>query len=247
MPIADRDHAAPARAALDPAERLIVALDVSSREAAERLIADLGDTVRFYKIGYQLGFAGGLPLVRELVDAGKKVFLDFKLLDISNTVEKGVESIVRLGATMATIHAYPHAMEAAVRAAEGADLTLLAVTVMTSLDDADLAAIGYEASVSDLVRRRATQARNAGMGGLVAAASEAQDLRALVGPDMAIVTPGIRPAGSAAGDQKRVATPASALDAGASHLVVGRPIVQAADPRTAATAILAEMTAAGRS
>jgi orotidine-5'-phosphate decarboxylase len=144
---------------------------------------------------------------------------------------------------MLTLHAYPHAMRAAVAAARGSDVTLLGVTVLTSLDDADLTEAGYATGVADLVRLRASQARDIGMGGIVSAVSEASAMRALLGPDMAIVTPGIRPAGSAAGDQKRVATPAEALAAGASHLVVARPIVRAADPRQAAEAILAEMDA----
>ena len=222
-------------------DRLIVGLDVPTRGAAERIVEQLGDTVLWYKIGYQLAYGGGLPLVGELARAGKKVFLDLKLLDIPNTVAKGVESAAGLGASMLTLHAYPHAMRAAVAAAQGTELTLLGVTVLTSLDEADLKEAGYALGVADLVRLRATQARDIGVGGIVSAVSEAAAMRALLGPDMAIVTPGIRPAGAAAGDQKRVATPAAALAAGASHLVVARPIVEAADPRGAAEAILAEM------
>ena len=181
-------------------DRLIVGLDVSSRAEAEAIVTELGDAVSTYKIGYQLVFAGGLPLVEELSRAGKRVFLDMKLLDIANTVEKGIESITRLGAAMTTIHAYPHAMAAAVKAAEGSELLILAVTVLTSLDEADLAASGYAASIADLVATRAGQARDAGIGGLVASAAEASSLRKLIGSDMALVTPGIRPSGSAAGD-----------------------------------------------
>ncbi|MCE7030695.1 orotidine-5'-phosphate decarboxylase [Jiella avicenniae] len=225
-------------------DRLIVGLDVSGRGEAERLVESLGDTVVWYKIGYQLALSGGLPLVGELARAGKRVFLDLKLLDISNTVEKGVESALELGASMLTIHAYPHAMRAATSAAEGSDLTLLGVTVLTSLDDADVAATGYRLTIPELVALRASQARDVGMGGLVAAVAEAPEIRRIVGPQMAVVTPGIRPVGSDHGDQKRVATPADALAAGASHLVVGRPIVAASDPKAAATAILAEMAAA---
>jgi orotidine-5'-phosphate decarboxylase len=228
----------------DVRDRLIVGLDVPSRSEAEAIVAELGDTVSTYKIGYQLVFAGGLPLVEELSRAGKRVFLDMKLLDIANTVEKGIESITRLGAAMTTIHAYPHAMAAAARAAEGSGLLILAVTVLTSLDEADLAAAGYSGTIADLVALRAGQAREAGIGGLVASPAEASALRRLVGPDMALVTPGIRPAGSAAGDQKRIATPATALRDGASHLVVARPIIAAPDRRAAALAILAEMAAA---
>jgi len=226
-------------------ERLIVGLDVSSRAEAEAIVAALGDDVAFYKIGYQLAFAGGLPLVEELTRAGKKVFLDCKLLDIANTVEKGIESIARMGAAMTTIHAYPHAMKAAAKAAEGTSLLVLAVTVLTSLDKDDLAASGYAAgSVEDLVATRAAQARDAGIGGLVASAAEAKALRGIIGAEMALVTPGIRPAGADAGDQKRIATPADAIRDGASHLVVARPIIAAADPLAAARAILAEMAAA---
>jgi orotidine-5'-phosphate decarboxylase len=237
----DPQTAAPQTAARD---RLIVGLDVSTAAEAETIVGQLGETVLWYKIGYQLAYGGGLPLVRELTQAGKKVFLDLKLLDIPNTVAKGVESAAGLGAAMLTLHAYPHAMEAAVAAARGSELTLLGVTVLTSLDDADLRQAGYAHGVADLVRLRAAQARDIGMGGIVAAAPEAAALRALVNPNMAIVTPGIRPTGAAAGDQKRVATPAEALAAGASHLVVARPIVRAADPLQAAEAILAEMDAA---
>ena len=226
-------------------DRLIVGLDLPGRAEAEAVVAELGDAVSTYKIGYQLAFAGGLPLVGELARAGKRVFLDMKLLDIANTVEKGVEAIARSGAAMTTVHAYPHAMKAAAAAAEGSGLLLLAVTVLTSLDEADLHAAGYRGTVGDLVARRARQARDAGIGGLVASPLEAEALRAVVGPGMALVTPGIRPAGGEAGDQKRIATPAFALRAGASHLVVARPILAAADRRSAARAILEEMAGAG--
>ncbi|MCD7058456.1 orotidine-5'-phosphate decarboxylase [Pelagibacterium xiamenense] len=221
---------------------LIVGLDVSTRGEAEDLIAKLGGTVDFFKIGYQLFYGGdGLTVGRELIKAGKKVFFDLKLLDIDNTVAKGVAAIAATGAHMLTIHAYPKAMAAAVDAARGSDLRLLGVTVLTSMDQADLEDAGYSASVTDLVERRANQAREAGMGGIVASAFEAERVRGIVGPDMAVVTPGIRPAGSDAGDQKRIMTPADALQAGASHLVVARPIIAAPDPGAAAQAILEEM------
>lgn len=225
-------------------DRLIVGLDVTGRAEAEAVVDTLGDTVTWYKIGFQLALSGGLPLVGELARSGKRVFLDMKLLDISNTVEKGVASALDLGAAMLTIHAYPHAMRAAVKAAEGSPLTLLGVTVLTSLDDDDLVASGYRMSVAELVAARVAQARDIGMGGVVASPAEAAAIRRAIGPDMAIVTPGIRPAGSDSGDQKRIAAPADALAAGASHLVVGRPIVAAGDPRAAAEAILAEMAGA---
>lgn len=228
----------------DARDRLIVGLDVTGRAEAEAIVESLGETVSWYKIGFQLALSGGLPLVGELARAGKHVFLDMKLLDISNTVEKGVESALELGASMLTIHAYPHAMRAAVKAAAGSPLTLLGVTVLTSLDDGDLAESGYTTSVAELVAERVAQARDIGMGGVVASPAEAAAIRRVIGPDMAIVTPGIRPEGSASGDQKRVATPAEALGAGASHLVVGRPIVGAGDRKAAAEAILAEMSKA---
>jgi len=225
-------------------ERLIVGLDVPTVAEAEAVVNGLGDTVGFYKIGYQLAFAGGLELARELAADGKKVFLDMKLLDIDNTVTKGVENIVKMGVSMLTVHAYPKAMRAAVEAARGSDLCLLAVTVLTSMDEQDVIDAGYEYDPHTLVLRRAEQALAAGMGGIVCAAAEAAAVRRIVGPDMAVVTPGIRPAGAAHGDQKRVMTPADALAAGASHLVVARPVVAAGDRLAAARAILAEMEAA---
>ncbi len=224
-------------------DRLIVGLDVPTVAEAERVVSELGGTVSFYKIGYQLAYAGGLDFARDLIADGKNVFLDLKLLDIDNTVAKGVENIAKMGAAMLTIHAYPKAMRAAVEAADGSGLCLLGVTVLTSMDDADLAEAGYAGSAAELVARRAEQAREAGMGGIVCAAPEAARMRGIIGPDMALVTPGIRPAGADAGDQKRVATPADALRAGASHLVVARPIVKANDCASAASSILEEMAA----
>ncbi|TCL72107.1 orotidine-5'-phosphate decarboxylase [Rhizobium sp. BK251] len=226
---------------MDARERLIVGLDVPTVGEAERLVSALGEDILFYKIGYQLVFAGGLEFARDLVRSGKKVFLDMKLLDIDNTVASGVENIVKMGVSMLTLHAYPKAMKAAVDAAKGSDLCLLGVTVLTSMDETDLIAAGYEYDPHTLVLRRAEQALAAGMGGIVCSAEEAAAVRKIVGADMAIVTPGIRPAGSDKGDQKRVMTPADALKAGSTHLVVGRPIVKAADPSNAARGILAEM------
>lgn len=224
--------------------RLIVGLDVPTVGEAETLVATLGDTISFYKIGYQLAFAGGIEFARDLAKDGKNVFLDMKLLDIDNTVAKGVENIATMGMTMLTVHAYPQVMRAAVKASEGSGLCLLAVTVLTSMDDADLREVGYEYDARTLVLRRAEQALVSGMGGIVCSAEEAAAVREVVGSEMAVVTPGIRPVGSDAGDQKRVMTPADALRAGSTHLVVGRPIVKAQDPKAAARAILAEMTPA---
>jgi orotidine-5'-phosphate decarboxylase len=222
-------------------DRLIIALDVPSIGQAETIVSDLGGTASFYKIGYQLAFAGGLELARDLIVDGNRVFLDMKLLDIDNTVANGVENIVDMGVTMTTIHAYPKAMRAAVEAARGSPLCLLGVTVLTSMDEADLAEAGYKVATGELVARRAGQALAAGMGGIVASAHEAAMIRQLVGDEIAIVTPGIRPQGSAKGDQKRVMSPADAIAAGASHLVVGRPIVGAENKKAAVEQILNEM------
>ena len=225
-------------------DRLIVALDLTSVEAAEAMVERLGDSVTFYKIGYQLAYAGGLPLVRKLAEKGKKVFIDLKLHDIGNTVARGVESIAKLGATFLTVHAYPQTMKAAVEARAGTDLKILAVTVLTSYDDDDLHAAGYRLGVSDLVQSRAQQAELVGVDGLVCSAEEAAALRKVVGRRMSLVTPGIRPAGASSGDQKRIMTPARAIAAGADYLVVGRPVLEAADPKAAAEAIQAEIAPA---
>jgi orotidine-5'-phosphate decarboxylase len=223
-------------------DRLIVALDLPGVDQAEAMVARLGEAVSFYKIGYQLAYAGGLPLVQKLADQGKKVFIDLKLHDIGNTVARGVESIARLGATFLTVHAYPQTMKAAVEASAGSNLKILAVTVLTSYDDGDLHAAGYRLGVSDLVEARAQQAQVFGVEGLVCSAEEAASLRKIVGHQMRLVTPGIRPAGAASGDQKRMMTPARAIAAGSDYLVVGRPVLEAADPKAVAEAILAEIT-----
>ena len=231
---------------LDARERLIVALDVPSVAAAEAMVARLGESVWFYKIGYQLAFAGGLSFAAGLIAAGKQVFLDLKLHDIGNTVAKGVESVAELGATFLTVHAYPQTMKAAAEAKRGSRLRILAVTVLTSYDDADLAAAGYELTVRELAAARAAQARDIGVDGLVCSAEEAASLRDIVGTGLVLVTPGIRPAGTATGDQKRIMTPAAAIKAGADYLVVGRPIVEAGDPRAAADAIVGEIEQASK-
>jgi orotidine-5'-phosphate decarboxylase len=225
-------------------DRLIVALDLPGTAAAEAMIARLGDSVTFYKIGYQLAYAGGLSLVRQLADDGKKVFVDLKLHDIGNTVARGVESLSALGATFLTVHAYPQTMKAAVEARVGSGLKILAVTVLTSYDDGDLRAAGYRLSVPDLVEARAQQAKVLGVDGLVCSPEEAAALRKSVGHQMSLVTPGIRPAGTSTGDQKRIMTPARAIAAGSDYLVVGRPVMEAADPKAAAEAIQAEIARA---
>ncbi len=227
----------------DARDRLIVALDVETVEAARALVATLGDAVSFYKIGMELAYGGGLELARELKDAGKRVFIDLKLHDIGATVERATRQIARMNMDFLTVHAYPQTMAAA-RAGAG-DLKLLAVTVMTSYDDADLAEAGYAYGVADLVARRAAQAKAAGIDGLILSPLELEAIRPVVGPTMLLVTPGVRPAGADAGDQKRIMTPAEAIAASADHIVVGRPVTRAADPRAAAQAIVAGITAVG--
>jgi orotidine-5'-phosphate decarboxylase len=222
---------------------LIVALDVPSVAAAEAVVTRLGNAATFYKIGYQLAFAGGLSLAPSLIRSGKQVFLDMKLHDIGNTVARGVESVAKLDVTFLTIHAYPQTMRAAAEARAGSALRLLAVTVLTSYDDTDLSEAGYDAGVKDLAARRARLAHAIGIDGLVCSPNEASALRLLVG-DMTLVTPGIRPAGAASGDQKRVMGPGQAIRAGADYLVVGRPIVEAVDPGAVVESIVAEIAAA---
>ena len=229
---------------IEPRERLIVALDVPSVPEAQALVERLGDAVVFYKIGYQLAFAGGLSLTEQLVGAGKRVFLDLKLHDIGNTVARGVESVARTGASFLTVHAYPQTMHAAVDARGDSALRILAVTVLTSYDDADLAAAGYDFTVPELVAERAAQARDIGIDGLVASAAEAAMLRPVIGARMVLATPGIRPPTADANDQKRIMTPAAAIKAGADYLIVGRPVIATADPRAAAEAMLTEIARA---
>lgn len=234
---------APSRAS-EARDKLIVALDLPSAAEAEAMVARLGDSVAFYKIGMELTYAGGLPLAEKLIGQGKKVFIDLKLHDIGNTVERATRQIAKLGANFLTIHAFPQSMTAALAGAAGSNLQLLAVTVMTSYDDADLKAAGYGFGVKDLVAHRAAQAKELGMHGLILSPEEVVAARILVGGAMQIVTPGIRPTGAATGDQKRIMTPTKAIMAGANHLVVGRPVTEAADPVAAADAIVAEIEAA---
>jgi orotidine-5'-phosphate decarboxylase len=216
-------------------DRLIVALDVSTPEEARALVAKLGDAVGFYKIGLELAMTGGLDLARELVRNGKRVFLDMKLLDIENTVERATRNAAAIGATFLTVHALDlKTLRAAMAGKTGTSLGILGVTVLTNLDAADLHEQGIAATAADLVARRAGLAREAGCEGVVASGHEAASVRRVVGPGMAIVTPGIRLPGEAAGDQARVATPEQAIAAGADYLVVGRPINGARDPAHAA-------------
>ena len=224
--------------------RLIVALDLASVNDAERAVVRLGDSVTFYKIGYELVLAGGLAFAGDLARAGKQVFLDLKLHDIANTVTRATERAAELGATFLTVHAYPQTMNAAVAGRGASALKLLAVTVLTSWDDTDVTEAGFAESVRDLAMRRADQAKAAGVDGLIASPMEAAALRKRVGSSMLIVTPGVRPSGAAAGDQKRVMTPAEAVRAGVDHMVIGRPVLGAPDPKAAAEAIVAEIAAA---
>ena len=227
------------------ARRLIVALDVATLEEARALICALDGVISFYKIGMELIYAGGLDLARELVAAGQRVFLDAKLLDIGHTVERATASIARLGVDMLTIHGTDRkTLDAAVRGRGNANLRLLAVTVMTSLTSDDLAEQGVSQCLSpaELVLRRARMAKEAGFDGVIASAREARSLRAELGPDRLVITPGIRLKGGEKGDQARVMTPADALAAGADYLVVGRPVLKAPDPRQAALAIARDMS-----
>jgi orotidine-5'-phosphate decarboxylase len=230
--------------AIQARDRLIVALDLPSVDAAQAMVDRLGDSVSFYKVGLELAYAGGIDFARALVRGGKKVFLDLKLHDIPNTVARATERVADVGATYLTVHAFPQTMRAAVEGSAGSGLRVLAVTVLTSSNDADLQEAGYACGVVDLVRRRALQAREARVGGIVLSPEEVAAMRALLGTGLDLVTPGIRPAGSDVGDQKRVMTPALAIRGGADRLVVGRPITQAADPRSVAEAIVAEISAA---
>jgi orotidine-5'-phosphate decarboxylase len=230
----------------DPRQRLIVALDVSSAAAAQKIVAAVGDSASCYKVGMQLYTAEGPKIVRDLVASGRRVFLDLKYHDIPNTVAAAVREAAGLGVSMLTVHASGGGkmMRAATEAARdrNAALLVLAVTVLTSLDDNDLDKLGVHGRVKDQVLRLAALALADGCQGIVASAQEASELRSELEGDFAIVTPGIRPAGMEPGDQARVVTPAEAIAAGASHIVVGRPITGAADPAAEARAILGQMS-----
>lgn len=230
---------------MNPEDRLIIALDLPTTEEAEARVNAIGDAGAFYKIGYQLMPIGGLGLARRLSDAGKKVFLDFKFHDIGATVERGVRSVAKLGGDFLTVHAEPDVLKGAVAGrSDDPRLKILAVTVLTSLDQAALAKMGIDMRVADLVLKRAEFAAEAGADGVIASAKEAAAIKARFGNALDIVTPGIRPAGASADDQKRIVTPADAIAAGADYLVVGRPIVNADDPAAAARAIQAEIAGA---
>ncbi|KQY29680.1 orotidine 5'-phosphate decarboxylase [Caulobacter sp. Root1455] len=221
--------------------RLILPLDLPSVGEARQMVETLGDAVSFYKIGLELLATDGMALARELKGEGKQIFLDWKLHDIGATVERSARVLAGAGCDLLTVHAEPQVMRAAVKAKAGSDLKILAVTVLTSLTDADLIELGYAFSARDLVARRIRQAVECGVDGIVSSPQEASLAREIAGPDFLVVTPGVRPFWSAKNDQARAATPADALKAGASHLVCGRPITAANDPREAALKVAAEM------
>src|SRR5579863_5725376 len=230
---------------VDPRERLIVALDVSSAAAAQKIVAAVGDSALTYKVGMQLYTAEGPQVVRDLVTSGRRVFLDLKYHDIPNTVGAAVAEAEKLGVSMLTVHAAGSGkmLRAAVDAARvRPELMVLAVTVLTSMDGSDLEKIGIRGTVEDSVVRLATIALANGCQGIVTSAREASTVRAELGNNFAIVTPGVRPSGTSIGDQVRVVTPAEAIAAGASHIVVGRPITGAADPSAEARAILSQIS-----
>lgn len=226
---------------IQPAERLIVALDVPTIADARQIVGDLQGVVSFFKIGMQLQFAGGLDLSKELVASGKKVFLDSKLLDIEQTVESAVRSIALLGATFLTVHGNGRMIDAAIRGRGSTKLRILSVTVLTNLDAFDLQDLGYSCSPEELVLIRAQKALEAGADGVITSGQEAEKIRALAGGKLTIVTPGIRPNGAEIGDQRRVMTPGKAIRAGADYIVVGRPILQADNRRDAAIRIVEEI------
>lgn len=226
-------------------DKLIVALDLPSYDAARTLVERLGDRVTFYKVGLELLFVGGLDLAQELKGDGKRVFLDMKLLDIGNTVERAVATAAGLGVDFITVHGHDtKTLAAAVKGRGSSNLKLLAVTVLTSLDAKDLAEQGTAIAPADLVLHRAKLAQKAGFDGVIASGQEAARVRTATGPNFLIVTPGIRLPGGEAGDQTRITTPAQALKDGANHLVVGRPINAAADPLVAAQTFLDAIAAA---
>ncbi|GAB1721647.1 MAG: orotidine-5'-phosphate decarboxylase [Nitrospira sp. CR1.1] len=229
---------------IDARDRLIVALDVPSAGEAEALVDCMGDQVRFVKVGLELYTVAGPDIVRTLVARGKRVFLDLKFLDIEETVRRATARVAAMGAAFLTIHANRKALIAAVQGRGQSDLKLLAVTVLTNFDGEDLRDMGFQRTVRDLVTARAMLAAEAGCDGVVASGEEPEAIRAKVGSNLLIVTPGVRPSGNSTDDHARVTTPTQTIAAGADYLVIGRPIRDAQDPPLAAAAILKEMQAA---
>jgi orotidine-5'-phosphate decarboxylase len=221
---------------------IIVALDVETAAEARSIVTALGDSASFYKVGLELYTAAGMDFVRELKSQGHRVFLDLKLYDIPETVRRAVVQIARAGVDFATIHGMRQVMRAAVAGRAGSDLKLLAVTVLTSVDDADLASDGYSKTASELIAWRAENAKEDGVGGMICSPVDVRAVRAIAGPEMILVTPGVRSAGASAGDQKRIATPAEAISNGADYLVIGRQITRAEDPKAEMSRILSELS-----
>lgn len=226
------------------ADRLIVALDVGTAAEARVLVQALDGAASFFKVGLELYTAAGMDLVRELKSQGHRVFLDLKFYDIGETVKRAVAQVAKVGVDFLTVHAASGVMSAAVAGKGSADLKLLAVTVLTSFDERDLKKMGYGCPVSELVELRVRNATEEGMDGLVCSALEVARVREIAGPDLQLVTPGVRSAGADTGDQKRIATPAQAIASGADYLVIGRQVTRAADPRAAFLAICEELETA---
>ena len=220
---------------------LIIALDVDAIEEARRLVDAIGDGANFYKVGMELYAVAGMAFVQELLGRGRRVFLDLKLYDISETVKRATRQIARCGVTFLTVHGSKAVMRAAVEGRGDSATRLLAVTVLTSFDQDDLADLGFSTPVSDLVALRVRNAVASGIDGIVCSALEVAKVREIGGPGLKLVTPGVRSAGAATGDQKRVATPAEAIEAGADYLVIGRQVTRAADPQAACEKILSEI------
>ncbi len=228
-------------------DRLILPLDVPTVDEARQLVRQTQGLVGTYKIGMQLQFAGGLQFAEEMAREGHSIFLDVKLLDIDNTITSAVKNLSKMGVRFITVHAYPKNMRAAVKALEDVgnkDLCLLGVTVLTSMDEQDVKDAGYVGPTQNLVEQRALDAVAAGVGGIVCSPVESAAMRIKVGDKLCIVTPGVRPEGANADDQRRVMTPYDAIRAGSDYLVIGRPIYRAEDPRAAARAIVAEIESA---
>jgi orotidine-5'-phosphate decarboxylase len=221
---------------------VIVALDVETVAEARRLVDTLGNAASFYKVGLELYTAAGVDFVHELKRKGHRVFLDLKLHDIGETVRRAVAQVARVGADFLTVHAMRQGMQAAVAERGGSDLKLLAVAVLTSVDDRDLLEDGYACSVAELVERRVRNAMDDGVDGIVCSALEVAKVRATAGPQAILVVPGVRSAGAATGDQKRVATPAEAVANGADFLVIGRQVTRASDPRAELLRVLEEIS-----
>src|SRR5580704_16757042 len=220
---------------------VIIALDFDSARVADKLVASLGDSQSFYKVGMELYAAAGMDYVRSLVDRGRRVFLDMKYYDIGETVKRAVAVASRSGATFLTVHGVGQVMRAALEGRGDSPIKLLAVTVLTSFDQQDVRELGYDCTLADLVGQRVRLAMRAGVDGIVGSPLEARAIRAEAGPAAILVTPGVRSRGVSAGDQKRVATPAEAIRDGADYLVIGRQVTRAADPVAALAAIRGEM------